>query len=387
MGHTISTPTIENKLESPMFINATRERIYSIDFIRGYAMILMALDHVREAFYYFPTALLNSEQIPVSLYFTRWLTHFCAPTFIFLAGTGTFLSLRRGNTKGQTQVFLITRGFWLIFLDLIVINSSFDFHHIGLGVIWALGWSMIVLGLIMRLPLPLITITAITIIGTTNLCISMLIGSLKTNWAFILLLNGGSVEWISGFSLKTTYPLVPWAALMALGYTCGNIFLLDAKRRSRMLVQLGILLVLLFITLRYVNVYGDPMPWNIENSFKSTILSFLNCEKYPPALLFLLMTMGPVLFLLGTVERKGLQKERWVTIFGKVPLFFYLLHLPLIRVFSIIAKKLFLNPYERGFSLPVVYFAWISIVLILFPLCVWYNRIKSRYKLKILRYI
>ena len=379
-----------------------RQRLDSVDALRGLVMVIMALDHVRDYFhhdapFFDPTDLTKTN---VALFFTRWVTHFCAPVFIFLAGTGAFLSASRGKkTKAELSRFLLTRGLWLILLELTIINSSWSFR-LGLQffivqVIWAIGVSMIVLAVLIYLPVWVITAFGLLMIATHNLFDAVQAGSLGAFSGLWATLHSRELtETYGGIHVFTMYPLIPWIGVMAAGYGFGQLFLLEREHRRRLMLRLGAACTLLFIILRAINVYGDPHPWAAQKNALYTFLSFINCEKYPPSLLFLLMTLGPAIIILALLERFNREPVpglvRPLVVFGRVPLFYYILHIPFIHALAIafaFAKygsaldEVFKSgrpPADYGYSLPVVYLIWVGVVLALYPVCRWFAGVKRR---------
>jgi uncharacterized membrane protein len=377
-----------------------RPRLDSIDLLRGLVMVIMALDHVRDffhqgAFLIDPTDLTKTN---TALFFTRWITHFCAPVFVFLAGTGAFLSASRGKTKAELSRFLLTRGLWLIVLELTVIDLGWTFgvdsFFVG-QVIWAIGWSMIVLAFLIYLPVWAITAFGVVMIVAHNLfdpVQARSLGALSGLWAALHARE--LTETYGGIRLFTMYPLAPWVGVMAAGYGFGQLYLMGRERRRRLLLRLGLGLTLLFIILRAANFYGDPRPWSTQQNALYTFLSFINCEKYPPSLLFLLMTLGPAIIALALSERFNEHPApllRPLVVFGRVPLFYYILHIPLIHglavVFAIIkygpaVSEAFKSgpPADYGYGLPVVYMVWVGVVLALYPACRWFAGVKRRRK-------
>jgi uncharacterized membrane protein len=367
----------------------------------------MALDHVRD---YFMDGRINPLDLSTTypaLYFTRWITHYCAPTFVFLAGTGAFLACARGKTRPQLAWFLWTRGLWLVVLEFTWNNFcwSFDVHFAPFiaQVIWAIGGSMMLLGCLVFLPTWLVTIVGIALIAGHNAFDTAGADNGEAlRWYWKAAKYGGVLEplkdteigepW-SGLQLHVGYAILPWLGVMAVGYGCGSVWLLDRDRRRRLLIGLGLTLTLLFIGLRYANVYGDPKPWQPQSSDLNTVFSFLDCCKYPPSLLYDLMTLGPTMVALGLCDRRLGATSRPLVIFGRVPLFFYLLHVPLIHLLAVAfaqvrygdAGFLFRNPLFMdfpegyGYSLATVYLLWIVVVALLFPPCWWFAGVKRRH--------
>lgn len=378
------------------------ERLDSVDLLRGVVMILMALDHVRDFFtdrlQQDPTDLKTTTP---ALFLTRWVTHFCAPTFIFLAGTGAFLYGTRGRSRASLSWFLLTRGLWLAFLEVTVNRAlwmfNYDLHHHGAGVFWAIGWSMVVLSALVYLPVWAVTLFGVAMIGLHNLLDGVTAEQLGLpGWLWVILHSPGDAPVVDGITFGTGYCLVPWAGVMAVGYGFGTLLQLDRATRRRRLVLLGAALTLGFVILRAANVYGDPRPWAEQSSPLWTFLSFLNCTKYPPSLLYLLMTLGPAILALAVFDRPAGSLARPVVTFGRVPLFFYVLHILLIHGAAVLCDDLRFGwsplatagPWEvrpeavspsYGLSLPLVYLAWVAVVLILYLPCRWYADVKRRH--------
>jgi uncharacterized membrane protein len=369
-------------------------RIASVDRMRGFIMIVMALDHVRD--YFSPTSYPPNDltQASAALFLTRWITHFCAPAFVFLAGTSAWLYWRaRGCTRAQMQRFLITRGLWLIVLELTVIDWSWTFtlfQFVFVQVIWAIGWSMIVLALLLWLPF-----RAIVAFGL--LCVfahDLLDGVQAKDFGDYALLWGVLHEqyftqW-HGLQIAVLYPLVPWIGVMALGFGFGRALDLEPARRDALMRGIGLAAVALFLVLRLTNFYGEPLPW--EASPRGTLysaLALLNVSKYPPSLLYLLMTLGPVLLLLPLLERWRSSLTERIALFGRVPLFFYILHIPFIHATSALAAKLLYGsdiqvlagPLPPGYepSLPRAYAVWLVVIVVLYFPCRRYADYKRRH--------
>lgn len=377
-------------------------RLDSVDLLRGLVMVLMALDHTRDYFSnelaFDPTDLTRTHP---ALFLTRWITHFCAPVFIFLAGTGAFLSATRGKTKTELSRFLLTRGLWLIFLELTWVRFGWlfnvDYHFVMGIVIWAIGWSMVALAALVFLPLRWITIFGVLMIASHNLFDYMEPENLGLfGWLWTILHSGGELDLGNGYRFAAGYPLIPWIGVMAAGYGFGELLVRDPQQRRKRLFLLGGALTLLFVVVRGFNVYGDPRPWTSQKDALFTVFSFLNCHKYPPSLAYLLMTLGPAMIVLGLLDRGAPRWIRPILIFGRVPLFYYLLHIPLIHGLSVVvacvrhgrAGWLFANPGDPsaasppanfGFDLPVVYMVWIAVLLALYPACRWFAGFKRRW--------
>jgi uncharacterized membrane protein len=382
-------------------------RLDAVDLLRGLVMVIMALDHARDFFHsgapvFEPTDL--SRTTP-ALFFTRWITHFCAPVFVFLAGTGAFLSLSRGRTKKDLSWFLLTRGLWLVVLEwtLVRFGVTFDLNYRSgsfVQVIWALGWSMIVLAALVRLPLRAVAAFGVLMIAGHNLLDRFHAADFGAwRWLWMILHEQGPLRSSSGFTLFVIYPLVPWIGVMAAGYAFGALARLEDERRRKVLLRLGSALTLAFVVLRATNLYGDPRPWAAQpRGSLYTLFSFLNCEKYPPSLLFLLMTLGPAIALLPLLERARGALSRFFTVYGRVPLFYYLLHFYLLHGMAVVfalarygsaASTVFAGglPPGYGYRLPVVYLVWIAAVLLLYFPCRYWARLKQRKRSAWLSYL
>lgn len=369
------------------------ERLHSVDMLRGGIMILMALDHVRDYVSNAAIDPLNLQQTWPALFFTRWITHLCAPLFMFLAGTGAFLSLSRGKTRGDLAKFLVTRGLFLVVAENTIMQLAWIFTYnplpIWAGTLWALGWSMVALAGMVYLPRSLL----IGISGTMVLLHNTLDGFRAQSW--------GDLRWIWGVlheqgvfgALFVIYPLVPWIGVIGLGYAFGGLLRLEPEPRRRVLYALGGAMVVVFVVLRWTNLYGDPRPWQQYPAFSWTVMSFLNCEKYPPSLLYLLMTIGPGILVMPVLEGISNRVSGWVLVFGRVPMFFYLIHVFAIHALACglaaaAGKPIPFQPVwgaanvppNWGFQLWVVYVVWIFVVAALYPLCRWYADLKTRKK-------
>jgi uncharacterized membrane protein len=382
-------------------------RIPSIDLLRGVVMIIMVLDHVRDyfhadAFLYDPLDLSKTSTL---LFFTRWITHFCAPVFVFLAGTSAFLVGRRKGIP-ELSSFLLTRGLWLIVLEFTVVNFgwffNFRFPFFALQVIWAIGVSMIALSLLVRFPLKAILITGVVLICGHNLLDGIHFqGTGFGSFLWSLLHDPNYFPLGGDRGIFVAYPLIPWIGTMALGYCLGALYTEEftAMRRRRLLVYLGLGAIALFAIIRLINVYGDPVPWSEQKTPWYTFLSFLNTSKYPPSLLYLLMTLGPSLLFLAFSENQPSALARKVIVFGRVPLFFYVMHIFMVHFVAMIAAvmtgysvwTMIFNTWVTfsqeltgyGFSLPVVYVVWIAIVILLYPVSRWYERYKMANRQKV----
>ncbi|HUQ20778.1 MAG TPA: heparan-alpha-glucosaminide N-acetyltransferase domain-containing protein [Gemmatimonadaceae bacterium] len=377
-----------------------RQRVESVDVVRGVIMIIMALDHTRDFFGNAAANPTNLATASAGLFLTRWITHFSAPTFFFLSGLGAYLALRR-RTKSQLSVFLLTRGLWLVFLDAVLfrflLQFNVDYHVTILTVLWALGWSMVALAALSLLPTRIVAIIGAIMIFGHNLLDPIKAQSFGS-WAPLwnVLHSPGLLYMSPGHLVIVAYPLIPWIGVMALGYGIGPIYSMDPARRRALLLRAGIAVTALFLILRASNFYGDPAKWSAQKSGLFTALSFLNTTKYPPSLLFLAMTLGPVLVLLSLVDARTPRFLRPALTIGKVPMFYYLLHFTVLHLLAILTALvrfggvhwMFESPTPDKYpitqppgwpaSLPVVYLYWIAVVLLVYPACKWYAGVKSR---------
>jgi uncharacterized membrane protein len=376
-------------------VTVKRARLESVDLLRGVIMIIMALDHTRD-FFGQPGSPTNLTTASAALFFTRWITNICAPVFFLLTGTGAFLSLRK-RTKSELSRFLFTRGLWLIFLELtlfrcLALQFNFDYHITIINVLWALGWAMIVLSALVHLPPSIVTAFGVIMIATHNLFDS--IDSANPLWS--ILHSSNVIFSIPGHTVFVAYPLIPWVGVTAAGYGLGQIYGWAPVRRRTFLLRLGLGLSIGFVLLRAINIYGDPSRWATQHSAAFTVLSFLNTTKYPPSLLFLLMTLGPALLFLWAVDAHTPHFLRPALIIGKVPMFFFLLHFAFIHLLAVVicyarygqVHWMFESPDIDhfpitpppgwGLTLPFVYLIWAFVVIALYPLCRWYAALKQR---------
>ena len=377
-------------------------RIQSVDLIRGAVMILMAIDHVR-VFSGVPAG-----GPSLGIFFTRWITHFCAPAFLFLAGTSAFLYGRRHDDLPK---FLLTRGVWLVFLELTVLRLAwtfnFDFAHYEMaGVIWVIGWCMIIMAALVKLPARVVGILGIVIIAGHNLMdphLRDLVSSLGNDpgsalWKifYVGFYAGPISAGPDGPSLIVLYSLIPWIGVMAAGYAFGQILTLEPSQRERWSLRIGLGAILAFLVLRGFNLYGDPRPWASPGpqGGMPAVLSFLNTNKYPASFLFLLMTLGPTLALIPLLEKARGVVVGWISLFGRVPFFFYILHIPLIHFLALVVSLvttgaingwLFTNhpmgnpPPPDGYtwSLGTLYLVWAAVIVMLYYACRWYADLKA----------
>jgi uncharacterized membrane protein len=375
------------------------ERLQSIDFLRGLVMILMALDHVREWFTNAPFNPTDLSATTAAYFLTRWATHFCAPVFSLLTGVGAFLWYSRGRSKKELSRFLLLRGVWLIFLEVVVTRCfgwafNFDYRITAAAVLWVLGLSMIVLAGAVWLPMRVLTGVALLTIAGHGLLAG--IQSVRPAWLWQILYVRGNVEFAPGHNLYVAYPLIPWFAVMMAGFSLEQVFRWEAARRKQFLIRAGVAAILLFAVVRGIDSYGDPAPWSAQKSALFDVFSFVNCIKYPPSLDFLLMTLGPPMVLLGLLEGVEFRRLKAVVVFGRVPLFYYIVHIPVMHLFAIaisyakfgaiywffrsasIVEFPSTRPPGWGFNLGIVYLIWIAVVLVMYPLCRWYEGVKRR---------
>lgn len=378
-------------------------RVNSIDLLRGLVMIIMALDHARDLLHF---GALTEDPLAVQtttpyLFFTRWITHFCAPVFVFLSGTSIYLQGLR-KSKKELSVFLLKRGLWLILAEVTLVTFGITFDltwgFIILQVIWAIGISMVLLSGFIWLPFwALVAIGAFIVLGHNSLDAGEAAQEGAVPFWYSLLHRPTAVPFGGSHLLGVFYPFLPWTGVMLLGYGLGRIYEKAPAQRNRLLAGIGVAAIIFFIVLRYTNTYGDPLLWQPQANGLRTIFSFLNTQKYPPSLLYCCMTLGPALLFLAFTERWRGPLADAITVYGRVPFFYYLLHFYFLHL---IAAILFLAgggafaeglkgvlgvPFKfvvpgRGLHLWQVYLVWLGVVLLLYPLCKWYGRYKARSK-------
>jgi uncharacterized membrane protein len=387
-------------MENNIPINITSRRIESIDMIRGLVMVIMALDHTRDYFHFnaFGGDPMDPETTTPFLFFTRWITHFCAPIFVMLSGTSAFLY---GNKKSKKELFffLFTRGFWLMFLEVTVVRLGWTFNIFPnspfmFQVIWAIGLCMVILSGLIWLNKNAVLTIGILIVLFHNILDPIGVKPENPMYVFWAILHDPLPIRLGAIRIFTLYPVLPWLGIMCIGFGMGQIFTsrFQRDRRKKILLISGASAIILFIALRFTNLYGNGELWGRQPSLLYTVFSFLNVEKYPPSLLFTLMTLGPACILLAFAEKISGKISGFFVTIGRVPLFYYILHLYFIHlgillVFFLNGGKLSdinydLNSFNGmppgyGFGLPWVYVAWIMIVLLLYPLCKWYGKIKQ----------
>jgi uncharacterized membrane protein len=368
------------------------KRNTAIDLLRGVVMVIMALDHTRDFFGQTPYEPTDLDHTNAPLFFTRWITHYCAPVFVFLAGTAAWLSRGKKSDSELTR-FLLSRGAWLIFLEIVVNNFFWSFRAplvgmIILQVIWAIGASMIVLACVARLPAKIIALIGdVIVVGHDALdrVHPFPKGGLHSVWSVLHEMDFGVV--VGPLHFGIVYPLVPWVGVMMLGFAFGSRFE-HAENRARDTLRAGLTITLFFVVIRASNLYGDPTPWSFRSGI-GTLLSFLDVEKYPPSLCYLLMTLGPALVLLALFDRSGIGDAnpfaKALVVFGRVPLFYYLLHVLLIHTTSNVVFLIEKHSWRVGWSgenalnvgLPLTYVAWICIVVVLYFPCRWFANVKA----------
>jgi uncharacterized membrane protein len=378
-------------------------RVQTVDVVRGLVMVIMALDHIREFWSLTPERPEDVAHASVLLFFTRWVTHFCAPTFVFLSGVSVFLLLQKLQSRGRVSRFLLTRGLWLIFLELVVINFllQWTYNVLLLQVIWVLGWGMVLLAGLIWLPRKVLAVLAIVIIAGHNL-VPNIQPITAANVVPALLHNGPFLLPIKPLPLLVAYSIGPWLGVLLAGYVIGPWFGLPLPARVRHLRLAGAGALLLFVALRATNWYGDPQPWSVQpRGTGYTVLSFLNVTKYAPSLLFLSLTLGVALLLLSVAEGWPGRLRQWLSTYGRVPMFYYLCHFCLISggayVWTWVA---FGQPFNLSFALPGMaqpaayqpsllraYVVWVAVVALLYWPCRWYWGYKQRHSYWWLSYL
>jgi uncharacterized membrane protein len=396
----MSEAAVAGTIPSKVVAVARRARIESVDVVRGLIIIVMALDHVHDFFGDLAAAPTNLNRTTVALFFTRWITHFCAPVFFLLTGTGASL-LGDRVSKRKLARFLVTRGLWLIFLELVVMRFALqfnvDYHVTIITVLWALGWAMIVLSALIWLPRWAIAAFGIVLVAGHNLLDNIdaaSFGAWAPLWRFLHEL--GPVYSDGHHLVFISYVLIPWVGVTALGYVLGGIYRWDADRRRKTLLWLGIAITAGFVLLRYTDLYGDELPWRVHPTALWTLMSFIDTSKYPPSLLFLMMTLGPALLLLRMFDNGVPAFFKPALIIGQVPLLFYVVHFYLIHLLAVAASWLrygridemfqspdiahfpFTQPPGWDVGLPIIYAIWIAVVVALYPLCRWYANLRRR---------
>jgi uncharacterized membrane protein len=381
----------------------TKPRIQSIDLLKGLVMVIMALDHVRDYFHYsaFFFDATDPEQTTWPIFITRFITHFCAPAFSFLAGTSAFM-IGKKKSPAELSSFLFKRGLWLVFVEIIIINFAWkfdlNFTQIGLQTIWSLGISMIILAGLIHFPKKMILVFSLLIIFGHNLLDNI---HFDGSYLWAILHERQKFEFTEGHTVNFAYSLLPWSAVMSLGYCFGSLYdsSFDAQKRKQLLNGLGIASIALFFILIAFNTYGDPLQWTNYGDVSKTLMSILNISKYPPSLLYLLVTLGGTLLFLANAEKLKGNFVNFFCVFGRVPFFYYILHLYLIHLMAVIAAEFtgfgwkimvsmptFITRVEAlkgyGFNLITVYVVWIIVILLLYPLCKKFDNYKQSNKEK-----
>ena len=376
-------------------------RIASLDLLKGFVMVIMALDHTRDYFHFasFLYDPADPEKTNIVLFFTRWITHYCAPAFSFLAGISAFLAGRK-KSKKELSRFLFTRGLWLVIIEFTIVyfgwSFNIQFSSFGMLVIWSLGISMIFLAAIIHLPMRVILVLSLVIIFGHNLLDKV---NVEKNLLWSIIHERGQFD-LNGIKLRVTYPIIPWIGVMSLGYFFGTFYNTSytAKRRRKLFTIIGFSVIVLFFVVRYINQYGNISSWEEHSTAIRTVFSFLDPLKYPPSLSYLLMTLGPVILFLGYSENLKGWLVRFFSIYGKVPFFFYILHIYFIHLGALLLARFtgfgwrvmildnFVSTEKKlvgyGVNLAIVYLVWISIVLLLYPLCKKFSDYKLKHKEK-----
>lgn len=377
------------------------KRLHTIDVVRGIVMIIMALDHVRDLMHVTgltqdPTDLSTTT---TALFFTRWITHLCAPSFVFLSGTSAYLTFKNQNNLAQTKNFLLTRGLWLMLLEVTVINFAFwfdiHFRTIMLQVIFAIGLGFVTLSFLLKIPSKIIGIIGVSIVilhGLTFLVPIPKDVGLAVGWSFLFRSNVFTLT--PNFTLATLYPFIPWLGILLSGFAFGRVFEQPAMVRRKNLWQSAFITLGLFVVIRLINFYGDPVPWAVQKTHLFTFLSFINVFKYPPSLLYTLLMLGIMFVLLAVADTKPTWFSNLLATYGKVPMFYYLLHWYLIHTLMFgmvflqgfswkdipIGTFSFGRPPNSGVELGVVYMVWAGVVVALYPICRWYAQYKATHK-------
>jgi uncharacterized membrane protein len=315
-------------------LSRVQPRIQSVDILRGIVMVIMALDHIRDFFHY-DSQLFSPEDLARTsavLFFTRWVTHFCAPVFVFLAGTGSYLATRRGMSRASVSRFVLVRGLWLVLVEmtLVYFGATFNlsYRFVVWQVIWAIGWSMVALSVLVYLPWRVLLVFSVALTAGHNAFDGVASSELgSVGWIWKTLHEGfAPINLPGGTTALVIYPLIPWIGVMSAGYCFGRVFDLEPRRRRTLMLQIGLALTAAFVALRALNAYGDPSPWSAQQTQVMTLLSFLRTSKYPASLLYLLMTLGPSLVVLSALDRLHVGNRNPLLVFGRVPLFYYVVH-------------------------------------------------------------
>jgi uncharacterized membrane protein len=388
-------------------------RISEIDMLRGLVIVLMALDHVRDYFIAgggFASDPLDPTTTTPWLYTTRWITHLCAPTFVFLSGVSAYLQFAKGKPTPSLSRFLLTRGLWLIFLEATLLSFGWSFgfpYPFFMQVIWAIGCSMLALAALVWLPRTVVLAIGVAIIAGHNLLDPTTpdqFGAASLLWT---ILHEGGPFFVGEQPIGLiAYPILPWIGVIALGYGMGALFTRPEQSRDRTIFLIGIAMLALFVVLRWSMIYGDPAfaagpetvarDWRDQTSLGAAIMVFLDVQKYPPSLQFVLATLGVIFTIWPLLARLRGPVASVLTTFGAVPFFFYVLHIYLVHALAIAANAALGKPTEAffgymlnaftapelfagtGFSLPWVYVAWVVVLALLYPACRWWQGVKAR---------
>jgi uncharacterized membrane protein len=376
-----------------------RGRLEAVDMLRGLVMVIMALDHVRDFFHidalrFDPTDL---TQTSVVLFLTRFVTHFCAPTFVFLSGASVWFQRARGKALPDLSRFLLTRGLWLIVLELTLVSFAIGLKPglLFLQVIWCIGLGMVLLAGLVWIPRAAVLALGAAIVAGHGLLAAVdpeRLGALAPVLA--LAIRPNLIPLGPGLNLFVLYPFLAWLGILLLGYGLGSVFLLDKARRTRSLLALGGGAIALFVVIRAINGYGDPAPWSVQKDAAFTVLSFLNVSKYPPSLDYVLVTLGPTLLMVLALEHLRGPAAKVLVTYGRVPLFYYLLHFYLAHLSAAVVGMAMGYPYAAfvwgpggpsvqalagwGVPLGVTYLIWLAIVAALYPFCLWWAGLKAR---------
>ena len=409
---TSAARTVDDSSNDAAAARVRASRVLSIDMLRGLVMVVMAIDHVRDFVHAgamnFPPE--DLSRTTAAVFLTRWITHVCAPVFMLCAGLGVWFRVERAATRSSVSTFLLTRGLWLVLLEFTLVHVGLFFNVkydvLFLLVFWALGMSMIAMALLVHLPYVILLGVSLAMIALHNLADAVSaadFGNLAWLWR---VLHEQGIVLTAGPPLFVAYPLVPWIGVMAAGFCLGRVYRLPPERRRSVLIQIGLTLTASFVVLRGLNGYGDPRPWTVQDRPLMTVLSFLNCTKYPASFLFLLMTLGPMITVLGLLDRARPGDRHPLLVFGRVPLLYFVLHIPIAHAVAKVmtaarygdAPFLWLPPptlgtpresfpADYGWDLWVAYLVTAMVVVTLYPLCLWFSRLKARRRDRWLSYL
>jgi uncharacterized membrane protein len=386
-------------------LHQPKQRIQSIDILRGFVMLIMAIDHARDFFHItaFTDSPTNLATTTPQLFFTRWITHFCAPAFVFLSGTSAFLAGQR-RTKKELSKFLITRGLWLVLVENIIMTFAFTFNPLYnllvWQVIWVIGWSMVILGLLVHTSMKLIIALGVIIVFGHDLIDYIQIPKQGTGHVLMSIFFtafGTQLKYGNQRFVFDLYAIIPWTGVMLLGYGFGKFFAknYNAIKRRKIILTIGFAVTIFFIVLRLINSYGDPSHWSTQKNGLYTFFSFLNCSKYPPSLCYLSMTIGPALIFLSLIETVQNKFTNILSMYGRVPFFYYVLHFYLIHIICVILfyatghtskdiidvnTPFFFRPLNFGFNLWIVYAIWLFVIVVLYKPCKWFDNYRKSHR-------